>query len=127
MEEQQQKQLGLPVVSSFRPDIVILHLGSNDLVTFSPLHVGSIIEDFVRSLRTSYGVKLVCVCQTLRRDSATVFNSKVGLLTRYLRVVLEPLPYAIFWDHRGFWKARSNFYAPDGVHLSGSAGQYKLY
>ena len=33
--------------------------GSNDLVTFSPLHVGSIIEDFVRLLHTSYGVKLV--------------------------------------------------------------------
>ena len=114
------------MVSSFRPDIVILQLGSNDLVTFSPLHVGSIIEDFVRLLHTSYGVKLVCVCQTLRRDNATVFNSKVGLLTRYLRVVVEPLPYAIFWGHRGFWKARSNFYAPDGVQLN-RIGQYKLY
>ena len=119
-------QFDLPVVSSFRPDFVILQLGSNDLVTFSPLHVGLIIEDFVRLLHTSYGVKLVCVCQTLRRDNATVFNSKVGLLTRYLRVVLKPLPYAIFWGHRGVWKARSNFYAPDGVHLN-RIGQYKLY
>ena len=100
--------------------------GSNDLVTFSPLHVGSIIEDFVRLLHKSYGVKLVCVGQTLRRDNATVFNSKVGLLTRYLRVVLEPLPYAIFWGHRGLCKARSNFYAPDGVHLN-RIGQYKLH
>ena len=119
-------QFDLPVVSSFRSDIVILQLGSNDLVTFSPLRVGSIIEYFVRLLHTSYGVKLVCVCQTRRRDIATVFNSKVGLLTRYLRVVLEPLPYAISWGHRGFWKARSNFYAADGVHLN-RIGQYKLY
>ena len=119
-------QFDLPTVSSFGPDIVILQLGSNDLVTFSPLRVGSIIEDFVRLLHTSYGVKLVCVCQTLRRDNAAVFNSKVGLLTRYLWVVLEPLPYAIFWGHRGFWKARANFYAPDGIHLNGLA-QYKLY
>ena len=86
----------------------------------------TIIEDFVRLLHTSYGVKLVCVCQTLRRDNAPVFNSKVGLLTRYLRVVLEPLPYAIFWGHKGFWKAQANFYVPDGVHLNG-LGQYKLY
>ena len=35
------------------------------------LHVGSIIEDFFRSLHTSYRVKLVCVCQSLRRDNAT--------------------------------------------------------
>ena len=39
----------------------------------------------------------MCVCQTLRRDIATVFKFKVGLLTRYLRVVLEPFPYAICW------------------------------
>ena len=119
-------QFDLPVVSSFGTDIVIFQLGSNDLVTFSPLHVGSIIEDFVRLLHASYGVKLVCVCQTLRRDNAPVFNSKVGLLTRYLRVLLEPLPYAIFWGHRSFWKARANFSAPDGIHLNG-LGQYKLY
>ena len=75
-------QFDLPIASSFGPDIVILQLSSNDLVTFSPLHVGSIIEDFVRLLHASYGVKLVCVCQTLRRDNAPVFNSKVGLLTR---------------------------------------------
>ena len=43
----------------------------------------------------------------------------LGLLTRYLWVVLEPLPYTIFWGHRGFRKARVNFYAPDGIHLNG--------
>lgn len=46
------------------------------------LHVRSIIEDFFRSLHTSYRVKLVCECQSLRRDNATDFNSKVGLLTQ---------------------------------------------
>ena len=90
-------QFDLLIVSSFGPDIVILQRGSNDLVTFSSFHVGSIIEDFVSLLHTSCGVKLVSVCQTLRRDNAPVFNSKVGLLTRYLRVVLELLPYSIFW------------------------------
>ena len=68
-------QFDLPIVSSFGPDIVILQLGSNDLVTFSPLHVGSIIEDFVCLLHTSFGVKLVCMCQTLCRDNGPVFNS----------------------------------------------------
>ena len=118
-------QFDLPIASSFGPDIVILQLSSNDLVTFSPLHVGSIIEDLIRLSHTLQGVKLVCVCQTLRQGN-TVFSSRVGLLTRYLRVVLEHLPYAIFWGHRGFWKAQANVYAVDGIHLNG-LGQHKLY
>ena len=84
----------------------------------SPLQVGSELEEFVRLLHYSYGVRFVCVCQTILRRSATAFDKNVALLTRYLRVVLEPIPYAIYWGHRGFCKARHNFYAADGVHLN---------
>ena len=114
------------VVHSFCPAIVILQLGSNDLVALSPLHVGSALDDFVHFLHKSCRVKVVCVCQTIRRDSAEAFNFKVGTLTRYLRVVLGPIPYTMFWGHRGFWKVRGNFYTSDGVHLN-SRGQHKLY
>ena len=68
----------------------------------------------------------MCVCQTIRRRPATAFSKTVDLSTRYLRVVLEPIPYEINWGHKGFWKARHNFYAADGVHLN-NKGQYKLY
>ena len=51
---------GLHMVESFRPDIVIIHLGSNDICHHSPLHVGSAIEDFVRLLHDAYGVKFIC-------------------------------------------------------------------
>ena len=84
------------VLHSFRPDIVIFQLGGNDLVTISTLHVGSALDEFVHYLHESCGVKLVCVCQTIRRDTAEAFNSKVDMLTRYLRVMLDPLPYAMF-------------------------------
>ena len=97
----------LHIVQSIRPDIVIVHLGTNDLSSCPPLQVGSEIEDFVRLLHDSYGVKCACVCQTIRRHSAIAFNKKVDTLTRYLRVVLEPIPYVIYWD-RGFWNARNN-------------------
>ena len=120
-----QIKFDLHVVRSTRPDIVIMQLGTNDLPFQSPLQVGSELEDFVRLLHDSYGVKFVCVCQTIRRRSATAFNKNVDLLTHYLRVVLEPIPYAIYWGHRGFWKAGHNFYAADGVHLN-SKEQYKL-
>ena len=111
---------------STRPDIVIVQLGTNNLTFQSPLQVGSELEDFVRLLHDSYGVKFVSVCQTIHRCSVTAFNKNVDLLTRTLRVVLEPIPYAICWGHRCFWKARHNFYADNGVHLN-SKGRYKLY
>ena len=57
---------------------------------------------------------------------ATACDKSVDLYTRYFRVVLEPIPYAIYWGHRAFWKARHNFYAADGVHLN-RMGLYKLY
>ena len=119
-------QHDLSVVQSFRPDIVILQLGSNDLTVSEPLHVGSAIEDFVRLLHDTYGIRFICVCQTINRQGATTFNRYVTLLTKYLSVVLEPIPYALFWHHRGFWKAAQTVYARDGVHLN-DRGQRKLY
>ena len=90
------------VIESFRPGIAITQLGSNDLTDSDPLHVGSAIDNFVRLLHDTYGVKDVCVCQTIMRLGAVVFNRKVKLLTKYLRVVLEPIPYAILGGHRTF-------------------------
>ena len=48
------------------------------------------------------------------------------LLNWYLKVVLEPIPYAVFWSHKGFWRAKTNFMARNRVHLNG-LGQDKLY
>jgi len=117
----------LSVVKEFGPDIIILQLGTNDLVNSSPLTVGSSLEHLVTVLHDVYKVDLICVCQTLRRSSLEVlFNKNVGLLTRYLETVLEPIPYAFFWSHRGFWKTKSAFLSQDGVHLNGR-GQHKFY
>ena len=52
--------LDLNVIESFRPQIVIMQLGSNDLTDSDPLHVGSAIEDFVRVLHDTYSVKSHC-------------------------------------------------------------------
>ena len=87
--------LDLNVIESFQPEIIIMQLGSNDLTDSDPLHVGSAIEDFVRLLHDTYGVKVVYVCQNIMRQGAVVVNRKAKLLTKYLRVVLEPIPYAI--------------------------------
>ena len=72
-------KFNLHVVRSTRPDIVIAQLGTNDLPFQSPLHVGSELEEFGRLLHYSYGVRFVCVCQTIRRRSATACNKSVDL------------------------------------------------
>lgn len=53
-------------------------------------------------------------------------NKNVIFLNWYLKVVLEPIPCAMFWSHKGFWRAETNFMAHDRVQLN-SPGQYKLY
>ena len=75
------------VFEEFAPNIVILQLGTKDLATTS----GSAIENLCRLLYESYGVEVICVCQTLHRQDAFSFNKQVDLLTKYLRVVLESL------------------------------------
>ena len=53
---------------------------------------------------------MVCkgsVCQTIFRGNAPFFNHQVKLLTNYLKVVLEPIPYVLYWRHRGFWNCKS--------------------
>ena len=49
-----------------------MQLGSNDLTDFDPLHVGSAIDNFVRLLHDAYGVKVVCVCQTIMLQGGVV-------------------------------------------------------
>ena len=68
-------------------------LGTNDLTTISAIETGSEIEDLCHLLYESHVVKLICICQILYRINASSFNKQVNLLTKCLKVVLEPIPY----------------------------------
>ena len=115
------------VVHKFAPDIIILELGSNDLVKLSPQTVGSELESLVQDLHNRFSVKFVVVGQVLRRftEDSVNFNRKVGKLHQYLKVVLEQFPYCYYWRHRGFWNCKQDLYLSDGVHLN-SLGTYKF-
>ena len=115
----------LPVIAAFAPDIVILQLGTNDLSHLDPLVAGSSIEELVTTLHHEYNVRIVGVCQTLR-GSDPVFNARVHALNKYLKTLLEPLPYSFFWGHRGFWNSSQDFLARDGVHLN-RQGHFKFF
>ena len=87
----------LGIVETFSPEIVALQL------------------DLSRLLHESYGVQRVCVCQTIFCGNAPLFNRQVKLLTKYLKIVLEPIPYVLYWRYRGFWNCKSRFLTRNGV------------
>ena len=120
------REYDLGVVEEFTPNVVIMQLGTNDLTTISAVETGSALEDLCCLLYESYGVELICVCQTLYRQDASSFNKQVDLLTKHLKVVLEPIPYVLYWRHRGFWRCKSRFLAQDGGHLN-KLGRYKYF
>ena len=80
------------------------------------------------SLLYVFDVSPTCSSVLLRvlRLDQSAFNRKVKLLTKYLRVVLETVPSAHCWGHRGFWRPSHNIYVRDGVHLN-LGGQGKFY
>ena len=79
------------MIKSFKPDIVIVQLGSNDLTSETALRVGASKDDFLRLLHDLYHVQVIYVCQTIMRQGQPAFNHKAKLLTKYLRVVLRPV------------------------------------
>ena len=98
-------------VIRFLPDIVFLQIGTNYQAQrgMSPLTVGSAIEDFVRLLHDEYGVRLIICRADHSKAPCWKFNANVRLLAQYLKTVLEPLPFAIYWTHRGSALARFKF------------------
>ena len=84
----------LQVVQSFVSHIVILQLGTNDLSHLDSLVTASAIEDLVGILYNEHSVQQISVCQTLnRKNDAAFFNTRVKALTKYLKVLLTPIPW----------------------------------
>ena len=119
----------LHLVGRLQPQIVILDIGSNDLSPPRPEVVGSNIETLIQRLHAECQVETV-VCQTINRAAGLrdppSFNDRVALLNQYLSVVLETLPFAVFWRHKGLRQPTVRILCRDGVHLN-AKGQYALY
>ena len=122
------RHFDLPVVAKIQPTIVILEVGTNDLVYSRPESVGSMIHDLVGLLLVEFSVRVVGVCHVLPRrgELSESFNRNVPILNKYLDVVFDEDPRVFTWRHKGFSLPDSNFYLPDGVHAN-SLGQYALY
>ena len=97
----------LDKIKAFQPKIIILELRTNDLCVVGqhPESVGSDIEHLVQVLHDYCGAEFIMVCLVIYRSAIPPhvpdFSHKVDLLNKYLKVVLEPLPYTEAWSHRG--------------------------
>ena len=118
------KQFDLANVSRFAPDVVILEIGTNDLCNEPPETVGSQIDELVELLLNHFPVRVVGVCEVIKR-AEPVFNQKVEVLNRYLRVVIDN-PKVFVWRHKILNSPSHDFLLEDGVHLNPCC-QYLLY
>ena len=91
---------------------------------------GSDIEHLVQVLHDHCGAEFIMVCLVIYRSAIPPhvpdFSHKVDLLNKYLKVVLEPLPYTEAWSHRGLQSPSIAILFWDGIHLN-NVGDYALY
>lgn len=124
------RSFDLHVVEQIAPDVVVLEIGTNDLVDTSPEVVGSAIESLVCLLLEGYKVRVVCVCHVIPRGQSHIeaasFAERVEILQQYLEVVLSPIPGVFCWLHKAFSHPGKDYYLQDGVHVN-PAGEYHLY
>ena len=108
------RSFDLHVVERIAPDVLILEIGSNDLVDTSPEVVGSEIESLVHPIVEDYKVRVICVCHVIScgysYDKAATFADRIGILQQYLEVVLSPMPNVFCWAHRFFSHPGKDFY-----------------
>ena len=57
------RRYDLGAVSALKPDVIILEIGTNDLVANRPEVVGSEIYDAVQLLQQSYSVRVIGVAR----------------------------------------------------------------
>ena len=115
----------LGVISSLKPQAIILEIGTNDLSKLRPEVVGSAINELTKDISSSYPVKVIGVCQVIPRVRAPSFNTSARILNQYLAEVLDNRN-VFCWEHSGFSNPSVSPYLDDGVHLN-AIGQYRLY
>ena len=122
----------LHAVFSFKPTLLILEIGSNDLCDPN-LAVPDLAANILRLIKTfhiTYQVPYIIVSQVLRRRRPPImtpsYNNRVPHLNNVLHNLLKQVPFATLWFHLDLIRATTNVFLPDGVHLNDN-GNHLLY
>lgn len=122
----------LLAVATFKPNIVTLEIGSNNLCSPN-IDVSSLANDifaFLQLLHIRFSVKHIIVSQILPRKKSPpmrpAYNHHVSHLKRQLLHLLRHAPFATLWFHYPLIYTRQPIFLPDGVHLN-SHGNHLLY
>lgn len=125
----------LSEVLRFRPDIVFLQIGSNDLS--NGLCNPSVLAHSIVSLAERivlHGAKRVIIGQILWRDfpsasrcqfcwdhmgvTLPTYNHRVGQTNEALANLTSGKENLVCWHHHGFWNQEAALISADGVHLN---------
>ena len=121
-----------PFLDSFKPQIVIIQLGENDLDgAAQPLNVANDLEVLSSKLISDFGGKIVFVCELCTRlvpkyISAKEYVRKRLLSNQILETLIEHEHHIRFWRHRRLFGALSPIFNHDGIHLN-TNGQLRFY
>ena len=83
MQKQHKTVYDLAIVKRFRPDILILKVGTNELSKLRPETVGSALYDFVKMLLDSFGVRLVVLYHVIPRGESQGIQQKAAPFNQY--------------------------------------------
>ena len=112
-----------------RPDIVYIHLGSNDLTCShtDAEDLGALLEDLVDDFLDG-GAKQIVVSQLIFRKkrglprsmSEEDYNHKISVYNYFNKISYNAnaSPEVRYWYHRGLWNEKHTSLTHDGVHLN---------
>lgn len=117
-------------VETLVPDVLILHVGSNDMSTDQKAVTVIVNEIFIQAhLALSLGVKHVVISQQFKRDEGDNFNDRVVQYNILCSFKCAQDPHMTFWHHNGLWQPENGVKSvlkADGVHLN-EAGNEKFF
>ena len=119
-------------VASFRPDIVFLHIGENDLRTVHPEDIVGDIIELVRRIADACSPAAIVIGQLTKFPKHAFGSTRTKYINRALEAYFSrrsrqpPRTDVSVWWHRIgiFGPGRARWYARDDIHLN-TAGMVK--
>ena len=120
-------------IVNFKPHIIILQVGGNDLCfeDLKPETLACQIIDSMEELHSKYEIKQIFVCELFIRSnprniSYGVYEHKRKIVNQMLKDMLSDKPYLNFWKHLRLMNSPLHILSGDGVHLN-DIGSKKFY